>query len=110
VSKIYERYKLNVNFLRDLEKTGFHFFKTSVYKLHFFETASNNKFIITTDPDVPDLRDSLKSIHKNVFVEYVIKNPMYKLGETIKCELFIESVQKEIRSLPAFISRPKGIY
>jgi hypothetical protein len=86
----------------DQEKSGFHYYKTNAYKLHFFETASNIKFVITSDPDCIDLRDTLKNIYKNIFVEYVVKNPLQKLSEPIKCELFTENLQKEIKSLPAF--------
>ncbi|PRP77259.1 hypothetical protein PROFUN_14471 [Planoprotostelium fungivorum] len=82
----------------ELEKTGFHFFRTNSYKLHFFETATNIKFVITSDPDAPDLRDLLKTIYKNTFVEYVIKNPLYTMGEPVRCELFVEKLQLEVRA------------
>jgi len=84
------------------EKSGFHYYKTTAYKLHFFESASNIKFAITTDPEAADLREALRNIYKNVFVEYVVKNPLYKMGDSIKCELFVENLQKELKSLPAF--------
>lgn len=51
-----------------------------------------------------DLRDFLRSIYKNVYVEYVIKNPLVKVGEPIKCELFAQQLQKEVSALPAFKS------
>ena len=90
--------------VRDQDNSGFHFYKTNAYKLHFYETPTNIKFIITSDPDVGDLRDALRSLYKNVFVEYVIKNPLYKLNEPVKCELFIENLNKEVKALPAFRS------
>lgn len=57
---------------------------------------------MTTDPDVGDMRELLRNIYKNVFVEYVVKNPLYKPPEAIKCDLFIENFQKEIKNHPAF--------
>eukprot|EP00026_Physarum_polycephalum_P002574 Phypoly_transcript_02581.p4 GENE.Phypoly_transcript_02581~~Phypoly_transcript_02581.p4 ORF type:complete len:144 (+),score=30.30 Phypoly_transcript_02581:2304-2735(+) len=86
------------------EKTGFHYYKTSTYKLHFYETPTSVKFIILTDPNTPDLREELKRLHSAIYVEYVVKNPLYKLGDVIKCELFISSLQKFIKNLPSFAS------
>jgi len=91
------------------EKSGFNYYKTNAYKLHFFETPTNFKFVITTDPDVGDMREVLKNIYRNIFVEYVVKNPLHKMNEVIRCELFVENFQKEIKGLPAFKSTGKTI-
>ncbi len=37
-----------------------------------------------------------------VFVEYVVKNPMHNLGEPIKSELFNEKLDQYVKSLPYF--------
>jgi hypothetical protein len=94
--------------ISDTDTSGFHFYKTNAYKLHFYETPTNIKFIVTSDPEVGDLRDALRNIYKNVFVEYVVKNPLYKLTEPVKCELFVENLNKEIKNLPAFKSPSKS--
>jgi hypothetical protein len=57
---------------------------------------------MTTDPDVGDMKDTLKGIYRNIFVEFVVKNPLHKMNEPIRCELFIENFQKEIKGHPAF--------
>jgi len=93
----------------DLERSGFQYYKTNAYKLHFFETPTNIKFVMTTDPDIGDMRETLKNIYKNIYVEYVVKNPLQKINESIKCELFAENFQREIKLHPAFKSPPKGL-
>eukprot|EP01132_Coremiostelium_polycephalum_P001340 gene1340-1692_t len=85
-------------------KTGFHCLKTSAYKLHFYETLSCLKFIILTDPNTPDLREDLKRIYSNIYVEYVIKNPLYQPNTVIKCEMFISQLNQLIRGLIHFSS------
>ena len=37
-----------------------------------------------------------------VFVEFVVKNPAYVLGEPIASELFIEKLDGFVRGLPTF--------
>ncbi|KAF2077815.1 hypothetical protein CYY_000860 [Polysphondylium violaceum] len=83
-------------------KTGFHCYKTSSYKLHFYETLSGTKFIIMTDPNTPDLREDLKKIYSNIFVEYVIKNPVYQPNTAIKCDMFINHLNAYLKQTPAF--------
>ncbi|KAN0004670.1 hypothetical protein ACTFIU_001908 [Dictyostelium citrinum] len=86
------------------DKTGFHCYKTSTYKLHYYETLSCIKFIIMSDPNVPDLRDDLKKIYSQIFVEYVIKNPIYKHGTTVKCDTFINQLNLYLKQMPSFSS------
>jgi hypothetical protein len=47
-------------------KIGFQSFKTEGFKLHYFETASGLKFVITTDLAAPDMNEHLRSIYSNV--------------------------------------------
>lgn len=86
------------------DKIGFHCYKTSTYKLHFYETLTNVKFIVFTDPNTADLREELKKLHSHIYVEYVVKNPLYKMGDVIKSELFVSSLQRFIKSLPSYNS------
>lgn len=45
---------------------GFLNFKTSKYKLHFYETPSGLKFIMNTDLTVGNIRDVLQQIFSSV--------------------------------------------
>ncbi|KAG5617124.1 hypothetical protein H5410_016948 [Solanum commersonii] len=62
---------------------SFHSFRTNTYKLSFMESPSGIKIILVTHPRTGDLRESLKYIY-NLYVEYVVKNPLYSPGAPIK--------------------------
>lgn len=42
------------------------------------------QLILITDPRMGDLRDALKYIYSNIYVEYVVKNPLYTPGQPFK--------------------------
>ncbi|XP_022922155.1 trafficking protein particle complex subunit 1-like [Cucurbita pepo subsp. pepo] len=77
---------------------SFHSFRTNTYKLSFTETPSGIKIILVTHPRTGDLRDSLKYIY-NLYVEYVVKNPLYSPGTPIRCELFSTSLDQYVRTI-----------
>ncbi|KAL8519257.1 hypothetical protein ACS0TY_010266 [Phlomoides rotata] len=77
---------------------SFHSFKTNTYKLSFMESPSGIKLILVTHPRTGDLRDSLKYIY-NLYVEYVVKNPLYSPGSHIRCDLFNKTVDQYVRGL-----------
>jgi len=71
------------------ERTALRGYKTSTYKLHYYESLTGVKFIMLTDPSAALMQEQLATIYREIFVEYVIKNPLYKLdSDTIKCDLF----------------------
>jgi len=82
---------------------SFNHYRTNTYKLHFFETLTGLKFVLLTDPQVGDIKDCLKNIY-SIYVQYVIKNPLYKLNEVIDCELFVVNLTKYVQSLPYYNS------
>ncbi|KAK9469317.1 Longin-like domain-containing protein [Lipomyces arxii] len=57
-------------------KESFFAFKTSKYKLHFYETQTNLRFVMITDTEAEGVRPILEQVHAGLFVEYVIKNPL----------------------------------
>lgn len=85
-----------------------------------------------TDPSVGDLKEELRKIYSTIFVEYVIKNPLFKIRyatpsrlmpdssphavrcrnsetsafeESLKeCELFTSELHKYLQSLPCWSS------
>jgi len=80
----------------------FTYFKTNNYKLHFFETATNLKFLILTDIATGNLKEELVKIYKDIYVDYVVKNPAYKVGDSITCEGFITKLNEHIKRLASF--------
>lgn len=77
-------------------------YRTSAYKLHYFETLTGLKFIMNTDPSVSSMRDHLRFIYSEYYVAYVAKNPLCKLEDKIDSELFVKGVDRYVRSLPVF--------
>mmetsp|Transcript_8884 Transcript_8884/g.13490 ORF Transcript_8884/g.13490 Transcript_8884/m.13490 type:complete len:140 (+) Transcript_8884:1-420(+) len=76
----------------------FHYFTTSTYKLHFYETPTGLKFILLTDPSVMNLRDQLKHIYA-IYVKFCVKDPLYKLGTPLHSEAFEQNLQNHVKSL-----------
>jgi hypothetical protein len=62
------------------------------------ETPSGIKIILVTHPKTGDLRESLKYIY-SLYVEYVVKNPIYSPGSPIKSELFNTALDQYVRSI-----------
>ncbi|KAH3759002.1 RNA-binding motif protein, X-linked 2 [Pelomyxa schiedti] len=76
------------------ERLALRCYRTTTYKLHYYESPTGVKFIALTDPNVPPLYDHLSAIYRDVYIEYVIKNPLYKLdADTIKCVLFQQQLR-----------------
>ena len=53
---------------------NFYAFTTNNYKLHFFETATGLRLLLTTDESAGDLRAFMKHIYSNIYIEYIVKN------------------------------------
>lgn len=51
-------------------------YRTGEYKLHYYETATRMKFVMLTDTKQNNLRPYLHQIWANLWVEYVVKNPL----------------------------------
>lgn len=45
-------------------------YRTSQYKLHYFEAPTNIKFVMLTDLKSPSMRPALEQIYINLYVEY----------------------------------------
>ncbi|RJE26033.1 hypothetical protein PHISCL_01635 [Aspergillus sclerotialis] len=60
------------NMVRKLggEDDSFVSYNTSQYKLHYYETPTNIKFVMLTDVKSPSMRVALQQIYINLFVEY----------------------------------------
>ncbi|KAK2064249.1 sybindin-like family protein [Colletotrichum caudatum] len=78
-------------------------YRTSTYKLHYYETPSNLRFVMLTDTATLSMRNVLHQIYINLWVEYVVKNPLapaeHKGGEGVKNELFELGLDQFVRGL-----------
>ncbi|KAJ8918038.1 hypothetical protein NQ315_011494 [Exocentrus adspersus] len=86
-------------------KEGFLCYKTSKYALHFFETPSGLKFVLNTDIHSQGVRDVLQQIYNQVYVEFVVKNPLCRLSEPIQSELFKSKLDAYVKQLPIFSAK-----
>jgi len=80
------------------ESAVFSNYTTSTYKLHYFESGTAIKFVLTTDPKTPSQADELREIYANYYVEYISKNPLHKLGGPIECTSFSNAIDKFIKA------------
>ncbi|KKZ63743.1 hypothetical protein EMCG_01977 [[Emmonsia] crescens] len=73
-------------------------YRTSQYKLHYYETPTNIKFVMLTDIKSGSMRLALQQIYVNLYVEYVVKNPLSPVehpgGLGVNNELFEESLEQ----------------
>ncbi|KAF7386878.1 trafficking protein particle complex subunit 1 [Vespula maculifrons] len=86
-------------------KEGFLYYKTSKYTLHYFETPSGLKFVLNTDNATQNARELLQQLYREVYLEYVVKNPLCQLNEPIQSELFKLKVDELLKKSPLFLSR-----
>lgn len=80
-------------------------YRTSAYKLHYYETPTGLKFVLMSDPHSDNLRLVLRQIYMSFYVEYVIKNPLSPIehpgGDGVGNTHFRNAVDKFIRGLSA---------
>lgn len=50
-------------------------FRTGQYKLHYYETPTNIKFVMLTDTQTLAMRQVLHQIYVNLYVEFGMKAP-----------------------------------
>ncbi|KAJ2810777.1 TRAPP complex subunit bet5 [Coemansia furcata] len=58
---------------------GFMSFATNTYRLHYYESPTGVKFILTTDIAAVSMQPVLEMIYRNIYVEYVVKNPLFNV-------------------------------
>jgi hypothetical protein len=83
-------------------REGFLFYKTDKYALHFYETPSGLKFVINTDTSSTGVKELLHQIYAKIFVEYVVRNPMWTPGTPITSTLFKTKLDEFIKNSPLF--------
>ncbi|KAI9257127.1 Sybindin-like family-domain-containing protein [Phascolomyces articulosus] len=72
------------NFVRKLSSNQDEFisYKTSTYRLHYYETPTGLKFVMNSDANTESLRAVLKQIYVQLYVEFVVKNGLMKFEDT----------------------------
>jgi len=50
--------------------------------------------VLNTSTDVGDLNKQMWQIYSSLFCEYVVKNPLYTVGEPFECEQFVQKLNK----------------
>jgi len=93
------------NMVRKLSSPDDNFvsYRTNNYKLHYYETPTNLKFVLITDIKTNNLRVVLHQIYVNLYVEYIVKNPLSPVehpgGEGVACELFEFGLESFVRTI-----------
>lgn len=85
------------------EDDSFLSYRTGEYKLHYFETPTNLKFVMVTDTRIGSMRTVLYQIWANLYVEYVVKSPISPIehpgGVGVANELFEGGLEGFINSI-----------
>lgn len=78
-------------------------YRTGQYRMHYYETPTNLRFVLLTDTATMSMRNVLHQIYINLWVEYVVKNPLapveHKGGAGITNELFEMGLDQFVRGL-----------
>lgn len=101
-------------------KEGFLFYKTNKYALHYLETASGLKyfynffiskikikviffrFVINTDTQSTNVKEFLQQYYAKIWVEYVVRNPLWTPGTPVASELYKIKSDEFIKQSPLF--------
>ncbi|XP_015123020.1 trafficking protein particle complex subunit 1 [Diachasma alloeum] len=86
-------------------KEGFQYYKTSKYTLHYLETPSGLKFVLNTDNGAQNVKELLQQLYSQVYVPYVVKNPVAQMNEPIQSELFKLKVDELMKKSPIYLCR-----
>ena len=58
--------------------------------------------MLNTDPNVGSMREVLRQIYTQVYVEFVARNPLAQMNQEIKSELFEKNLDTLVRGLNVF--------
>lgn len=83
-------------------KEGFLFYKTNKYALHYVEVSSGLKFVLNTDTTATGIKDFLLQLYSKIWVEYVVRNPLWTMGTPVTSDLFKTKLDDFVRQSPLF--------
>jgi hypothetical protein len=74
-------------------------YRTSKYKLHYYETPTLLKFVLITDARTDNKRVVLHQIYVSLYVEFVVKNPLREIDGPVGVETFHLALDQFVRTL-----------
>ncbi|XP_055622827.1 trafficking protein particle complex subunit 1 [Toxorhynchites rutilus septentrionalis] len=83
-------------------KEGFLYYKTNKYALHFVEISSGLKLVLNTDTTATGIKDFLLQLYSKIWVEYVVRNPMWTMGTPVTSDLFKTKLDEFVKQSPIF--------
>ncbi|XP_058832512.1 trafficking protein particle complex subunit 1 [Topomyia yanbarensis] len=83
-------------------KEGFLYYKTNKYALHFVEVSSGLKFVMNTDTTATGIKDFLLQLYSKIWVEYVVRNPLWTIGTPVTSDLFKTKLDEFVKQSPLF--------
>ncbi|EDV44110.1 uncharacterized protein Dana_GF18826 [Drosophila ananassae] len=83
-------------------KEGFLYYKTNRYALHYLETPSGLKFVLNTDTAAINVKELLQQMYAKVWVEYVVRDPLWTPGTVVTSELFQTKLDEFVKQSPIF--------
>jgi|MDSX01.1.fsa_nt_gb hypothetical protein len=110
-AKLAQEFKLMFGFLFSLKdlvskvtpparSAGFYACSTTTFKLNYYEAASGLRFVMSTELGAGDMREPLRHIFSNIYVECCVKNPLWKPDdEEISCAAFADTLDRYVATL-----------
>ncbi|KAI1917081.1 hypothetical protein LOZ12_004590 [Ophidiomyces ophidiicola] len=80
-----------------LPKTGLEVLETEKFRLTCFQTITGTKFLLFTDPLMPNVDVMMRKIYE-LYADYVMKNPFYQMEMPVRCEAFDRHLAAWLRS------------
>jgi hypothetical protein len=71
--------------------------ETENFRLTCFQTVTGTKFLLFTDPLMPNVDVVIRKIYE-LYADYVMKNPFYQLEMPVRCEAFDRHLGTWLRS------------
>ncbi|EDN92215.1 hypothetical protein SS1G_08078 [Sclerotinia sclerotiorum 1980 UF-70] len=78
--------------------SGIEVLETTLFRLQCFQTLTGTKFLLFTEPGMPNVESILRKIYE-LYTDYVMKNPFYQLEMPIRCERFERGVERWVRGV-----------
>ncbi|QSL65702.1 hypothetical protein MERGE_003015 [Pneumocystis wakefieldiae] len=77
---------------------GLEVLEAQTFHLQCFQTLTGIKFLLITEPQQPNVDALMRRIYE-LYADYVMKNPFYKMEMPIRCELFDINVTALLESI-----------